>query len=80
MSIRLIITRGYGNGTFSGTIKDLVTRGYGISTIIPPTIPPSNGLVSNQSLGNGIASNQSLGNGILGTQSTGGGITRSGSL
>jgi len=28
MSIRTIITRGYGNGTFSGAIADVVTRGY----------------------------------------------------
>lgn len=30
MSIRLVVTRGYGNGTFNGTIKDVVTRGYTI--------------------------------------------------
>lgn len=38
MSIRLIVTRGYGNGTFSGTIKDVVTRGY---TIGPALILPA---------------------------------------
>jgi len=28
MSIRLVVTRGYGNGTFLGSIKDVTTRGY----------------------------------------------------
>lgn len=30
MSIKLVVTRGYGNGTFSGTIKDVTLRGYSI--------------------------------------------------
>ena len=30
MSIALIVTRGYGNGTLTGSIKDVVTRGYTI--------------------------------------------------
>lgn len=30
MSIALVVTRGFGNGTFSGTIADVVTRGYTI--------------------------------------------------
>lgn len=34
MSIRLIVTRGFGNGTFLGTIKDVVTRGYSIGADI----------------------------------------------
>lgn len=33
MAIKTIITRGYGNGTFSGSIKDVVTKGYSIATI-----------------------------------------------
>lgn len=28
MAIRAVVTRGYGNGTFIGTIKDVVLRGY----------------------------------------------------
>jgi len=28
MSIKLVVTRGFGNGTFNGTIKDTVVRGY----------------------------------------------------
>ena len=30
MAIATVITRGYGNGTFSGTIPLVVTRGYTI--------------------------------------------------
>ncbi len=35
MAIRTVITRGYGNGTFNGTIPLVVTRGYAISTVVP---------------------------------------------
>ena len=28
MSIALVVTRGFGNGTLTGTIKDAVTAGY----------------------------------------------------
>ena len=30
MAIRTVITAGYGNGTFNGTIKDVTVRGYSI--------------------------------------------------
>ena len=30
MSIKLIVTRGFGNGAFSTTIKDVVTRGFDV--------------------------------------------------
>ena len=30
MAIRTIFTKGYGNGTFNGTIKEVVTKGYTI--------------------------------------------------
>jgi hypothetical protein len=30
MSIVLVVTAGFGNGTFSGSVKDVVTRGYTI--------------------------------------------------
>ena len=30
MSIRTVVTRGYGNGTFDGTIALVVVRGYGV--------------------------------------------------
>ena len=32
MAIRTVITRGFGNGTFNGTIALVVTRGYAIQT------------------------------------------------
>jgi len=69
MSIRLIVTRGFGNGTFLGTIKNVVTRGYDISTIIPPNIPVSRGLLGSGSTGIGLTGNQSTGNGITGSGS-----------
>ena len=34
MSIALVVTRGFGNGTFNGTIKDVVLRGYSIGTVV----------------------------------------------
>ena len=33
MAIRLVVTRGYGNGTFSTTIRDVVSRGYDLVDI-----------------------------------------------
>ncbi len=38
MAIRTVITRGYGNGTFNGTIPLVVTRGYAIGAIVELTI------------------------------------------
>lgn len=32
MAIRTVVTRGYGNGTFNGTIALVVTRGYAIGS------------------------------------------------
>lgn len=66
MTIARLVTRGFGNGTLLGTIKDLVTMGYDISTFIPPTVPVSDGLVGNQSTGNGIVSNQSASSSLTG--------------
>jgi hypothetical protein len=43
VSIALVTTRGYGNGTLIGTISDVVTRGYtigesaGVWTVEPNT-------------------------------------------
>ena len=34
MSIALAVTRGFGNGTFSGSIKDLVTAGFDIEALV----------------------------------------------
>ena len=36
MAIRLLVTRGFGNGTFAGTVKGLVLRGYEIGDEPPP--------------------------------------------
>ena len=36
MSIALVVTRGYGNGTFSGTIPFVTTRGYSIGEDLGP--------------------------------------------
>ena len=66
MSIGLIVTRGFGNGTFSGNIGKIVTRGYDISSFIPPVVPVSRGLVGSGSTGIGLTGNQSTGNGITG--------------
>lgn len=38
MAIRTICTRGYGNGTFSGTIALVVLRGYATN---PTGVPPA---------------------------------------
>lgn len=43
MAIRTVVTRGYGNGTFDGTIAFVVTRGYAIGVPAPPVIPPARG-------------------------------------
>ena len=80
MSIKLIVTRGFGNGIFLGTIKDLVTRGYNISTVIPPSIPTSRGLLGAGSTGLGITGEGTTERNLLGSQSAGSGITGSGSL
>ena len=34
MSIKLVVTRGYSNGTVVGTIDDVVTRGYTVGAAI----------------------------------------------
>lgn len=66
MSVANLVTRGFGNGTFTGTIALAVTIGYSISTVIPPTIPISGGLLGNQSTGNGISTTQSLSSSLTG--------------
>jgi hypothetical protein len=46
MAIRTVVTRGYGNGVFSGTIGLVVMRGYIPATIIvqePPGTSPEQG-------------------------------------
>jgi len=38
MSISLIVTKGYSNGSLVGSIKDLVTTGYDISAAVIVTL------------------------------------------
>jgi hypothetical protein len=40
MSIRLVVTRGFDNGTYVGSMADVVRRGYGASGVIvtPPAV------------------------------------------
>jgi len=42
MSIQQVVTRGFGNGTFTGVVGKVVTRGYGISDAAP-VLPPTGG-------------------------------------
>ena len=69
MSIGLVVTRGFGNGTQLGTIKDAVTMGYTISTVIPPVIPTATGLVGEGSTGAGLTVTGFTGNGTTGSGS-----------
>jgi hypothetical protein len=45
MSIRLVVTRGYGNGTFNGTVADVVRRGYGsdATAVVPAPVRQNTG-------------------------------------
>jgi len=38
MAIATIVTRGFGNGTFDGSIALVVTRGYGIGEAVTPAV------------------------------------------
>jgi hypothetical protein len=67
MSIALVVSRGFGNGTLTGVITKLVTVGFDISTVIPPVppvVPISAGGLSFGVLGNGISTTGVIGNGI----------------
>lgn len=64
MSIALVVTRGYSNGSLVGTIPFVVTRGYTISTVIPPTIPTADGLTVGGKFGDGVAVSSSFGTGV----------------
>lgn len=39
MAIRVVVTRGFGNGTFNGTIADVARRGYTSAAVVVPTTP-----------------------------------------
>lgn len=36
MAIRTLVTRGFGNGTFNGTVADVVRRGYIAGVVVVP--------------------------------------------
>ena len=80
MSIGLIVTRGFSNGTLVGTIADVVKDGYSASATPAPTAPESDGLFSSGSTGEGIHCDQSTGNGIMSNQTTGSGLSGNGGL
>jgi hypothetical protein len=80
MSIAQVVTAGFGNGTFSGTIKDVVTRGYDISTIIPPVIPPTDGIAVSGAFGDGVTTSGAFGDGALASGAFGTGATVRGRL
>ena len=39
MAIRDVVTAGYGNGTFNGTVALVVTRGYAVGEVAGADIP-----------------------------------------
>ena len=80
MSIALVVTAGYGNGTLSGTIKGVVLRGYDISAIIPSTIPVSPGVLVGGVFGTGVTADGAFGDGATGNGSFGNGTTVKGKL
>ena len=41
MSIALVVTAGFGNGTLTGSIADVVTRGYTIGEVVVDPILPA---------------------------------------
>ena len=65
MAIRTVVTRGYGNGTFNGTIALVVTRGYAIavpSAFIPaPTLRSTMQVIESYLLASGYFSTVLIG-------------------
>jgi len=80
MSISSVLLRGFGNGTFTGSIPFVVTAGYNISTIIPPTIPVPTGAVANGVFGGGLTQSGAFGDGETASGSFGSGKTTRGKL
>lgn len=54
MSIALVVTGGFGNGTFNGTVADVVRRGYSSDAEAPPAgdplPPPTAGILKDRDL------------------------------
>lgn len=46
MAINTLVTRGYGNGTYSGTIALLATRGYAIGAAIIVAADPEDTVIA----------------------------------
>ena len=80
MSIALVVTRGFGNGTFSGTIPFVVTRGSTISTVIPSVIPTADGIQVPGVFGEGLSTSGGFGDGAVVTSSFGNGVIVKGDL
>ena len=80
MSIALVVTAGYGNGTFSGTIPFVVTRGYSISTVIPSVVPTADGIQVPGVFGDGVSVSSDFGSGATVTSSFGTGAKVDGDL
>jgi len=76
MSIALVVTAGFGNGTLTGTIKDVVLRGYSIG--VPPVGVDGpgfgvTGTITNNGLGR-IGGISNIGIGRVGTIQLGFGV------
>ena len=80
MSISLVVTAGYGNSTFSGTIPFVTTRGYSISTVIPSVIPTADGIQVAGVFGEGLSTSGGFGDGAVVTSSFGNGVIVKGDL
>ena len=78
--IALVITAGYGNGTFNGTIKDVTLRGYDISEFIPPTVPDANGKTVGGDFGDGVNVSGDFGEGAVVSSMFGNGAIVKGKL
>jgi len=64
MSIAQIVTRGYGNGTFNGTIAEVVVRGYIVSDLVAPVLSLPTGLAGSSTEATGGVTTDE-GNGLL---------------
>jgi len=48
MTINVVVTAGFGNGTFNGTIAELVTRGYTIGEVV--IVPAGDAIIMRPSI------------------------------